>query len=111
MMYWPLLGILFIVCAILCSIGFYKFVYFLSVGYGLAIAGGGIALLVMYQKAIGTPPLASVNAGKAIENLQTKAKSKSPSDVLPSKGKRTGGDFFFNEILLSLFLLCQILSA
>ena len=48
MMYWSLLGILFIVCAVLCAIGFYKFVYFLSVGYGLAIAGGGITILVMY---------------------------------------------------------------
>ena len=45
---WGLLGILYIVCAALCAIGFYKFVYFLSVGYGLAVAGGGIAVFVMY---------------------------------------------------------------
>lgn len=43
-----LLAILFAVCAALCAVGFYKFVYFLSVGYGLAIAGGGITVLVMY---------------------------------------------------------------
>ena len=47
-MSWGLLGILFIVCAALCAAGFYKFVYFLSVGYGLAIAGGGIAVFIMY---------------------------------------------------------------
>ncbi len=47
-MYWELLGILLIVCAVLCAVGFYKFVYFLSVGYGFAIAGGGIAVLIMY---------------------------------------------------------------
>ena len=47
-MYWGLLGILLIVCAVLCAVGFYKFVYFLSVGYGFAIAGGGIAILIMY---------------------------------------------------------------
>lgn len=47
-MFWPLLGILLAVCAVLCAIGFYKFVYFLSVGYGFAVAGGGIAILVMY---------------------------------------------------------------
>ena len=47
-MYWGQLGILYLVCALLCAVGFYKFVYFLSVGYGLAIAGGSIALLVMY---------------------------------------------------------------
>lgn len=45
---WTLLGILLLVCAVLCAIGFYKFVYFLSIGYGFAVAGGGIAVLVMY---------------------------------------------------------------
>ena len=44
---WSLLGILYIVCAVLCAVGFYKFVYFLSIGYGFAVAGGGIAILVM----------------------------------------------------------------
>ena len=33
---WSLLGILYIVCAVLCAVGFYKFVYFLSIGYGFA---------------------------------------------------------------------------
>ena len=46
-MFWDLLGILYIVCALLCTVGFYKFVYFLSIGYGFAVAGGGIAILVM----------------------------------------------------------------
>lgn len=36
------------VCALLCAVGFYKFVYFLSVGYGFAISGAGIAMLIMY---------------------------------------------------------------
>ena len=45
---WTLLGILLIVCAVMCAVGFYKFVYFLSIGYGFAIAGGGIAIFVMY---------------------------------------------------------------
>lgn len=45
---WSLLGILWIVCAVLSCVGFYKYVYFLSIGYGFAVAGGGIAVLVMY---------------------------------------------------------------
>jgi steroid 5-alpha reductase family enzyme len=45
---WSLLGILLAVCAVLCAVGFYKFVYFLSIGYGFAVAGGSIAVLVMY---------------------------------------------------------------
>ena len=44
---WSLLGILLAVCAVLCAVGFYKFVYFLSIGYGFAVAGSGIAVLVM----------------------------------------------------------------
>ena len=45
---WPLLGILFLVCAALCAVGFYKFVYFLSIGYGFAVAGGGLTILILY---------------------------------------------------------------
>ena len=44
---WDLLGILAIVCAVLCAVGFYRFVYFLSIGYGFAVAGGGIAVFIM----------------------------------------------------------------
>ena len=45
---WTLLGILLAVCAVLCAVGFYKFVYFLSIGYGFAVAGGGLAIFTMY---------------------------------------------------------------
>ena len=45
---WSLLGILFAVCAVACAVGFYKFVYFLSIGYGFAVGFGGIAVLIMY---------------------------------------------------------------
>ena len=44
---WGLLGIILAVCAVLCAVGFYKFVYFLSIGYGFAVAGGGIAIFIM----------------------------------------------------------------
>ena len=45
---WNLLGILLAVCAAACAVGFYKFVYFLSIGYGLAVACGGVATFIMY---------------------------------------------------------------
>ena len=54
---WSLLGILLAVCAALCAVGFYKFVYFLSIGYGFAVAGGGIAVLVMAIVTQSTAPL------------------------------------------------------
>ena len=54
---WSLLGILLAVCAVLCCVGFYKFVYFLSIGYGFAVAGGGIAVLIMSLVAPTDAPL------------------------------------------------------
>ncbi len=44
---WTYLGVILAVCAVLCAVGFYKFVYFLSIGYGFAIAGGGITILIL----------------------------------------------------------------
>ena len=40
---WEYMWIFCIVSAALCSVGFKRFVYFLSVGYGFAVAGLGIA--------------------------------------------------------------------
>ena len=54
---WSLLGILLAVCAVACAVGFYKFVYFLSIGYGFAVAFGGVAVLVMYIVNPSTTPL------------------------------------------------------
>lgn len=42
-----LMWILLVVAVVLSAVGFYKFVYFLSVGYGLAVAGEGIAIAII----------------------------------------------------------------
>ena len=44
---WTILGILCIVALVCCAVGFYKYVYFLSIGYGFAVAGISLALVVM----------------------------------------------------------------
>ena len=41
---WLHLGIICAVCAVCCAIGFKKFVWFLSIGYGFAIIGGVYAV-------------------------------------------------------------------
>lgn len=46
MVFPSLFWILVAVSALLCSIGFYHFVWFMSVGYGLAVAGCGAVLLI-----------------------------------------------------------------
>ena len=43
---WMYLGIICAVCAVCCAIGFKKFVWFLSIGYGFAIIGGGITVMI-----------------------------------------------------------------
>ena len=44
MVFPPLTWVLLVVAAALCSVGFYKFVWFMSVGYGLAVAGIGVTI-------------------------------------------------------------------
>jgi steroid 5-alpha reductase family enzyme len=41
--------ILFAAAMVISSIGFYKYVYFISLGYGFSISGLGIAMLVMFR--------------------------------------------------------------
>ncbi len=47
---WEFLWILTVVSAVLCAVGFYKFVYFLSIGYGFSVAGIGIALVILFHE-------------------------------------------------------------
>ncbi len=44
--------ILFAVAMLISAIGFKKFVWFISLGYGFSMAGIGVALLVMYLKSL-----------------------------------------------------------
>lgn len=43
---------LFIVALVISSIGFKKFVWFISLGYGFAIAGIGVTLMVMFHSSL-----------------------------------------------------------
>ena len=51
MSYWVLL----LVSLLACSVGFYTYLWFISVGYGLAIAAIGVALAVAYHGAMTLP--------------------------------------------------------
>lgn len=41
------LFVLLLVSAVLCAVGFYKYVYFISIGYGFAVSGIGFTLAIM----------------------------------------------------------------
>lgn len=44
---WNYLGIFYLISLAVCSVGFIKYVYFLSIGYGFAVCAIGAALAVM----------------------------------------------------------------
>lgn len=44
--------IAFAVALIMCAVGFKKFVWFISIGYGFAVAGIGVAMLVMFRQSL-----------------------------------------------------------
>lgn len=46
MINWTLIGILFAVALVCCAMGFKRFVWFMSIGYGYAVAGIAVAALV-----------------------------------------------------------------
>ena len=43
----PLTWVLLIIAAVMCAVGFYRFVYFMTSGYGLAVAGLGVGIGVI----------------------------------------------------------------
>ena len=44
---WNFLGIFYVISLVVCLVGFYKYVYFLSFGYGFAVSGIGIGMAIM----------------------------------------------------------------
>ena len=60
---------LLIVCAVLTLVGYYKFVWFMSVGYGLAVWGIGLALIVLFRSRI-TPAGVALCIGLMVYGLR-----------------------------------------
>lgn len=56
-MAWNLLWIVFAVCLAACAVGFKKFVYFLSVGYGFAIAAGAVTIGIIFHSRLSLIPM------------------------------------------------------
>ena len=50
----PLFLLLFAAAMVISSIGFYKYVYFISLGYGFSIAGLGLLMLILFRESLTT---------------------------------------------------------
>ena len=44
--------LLFAAAMLISSIGFYKYVYFISLGYGFSIAGLGVLMLILFRESL-----------------------------------------------------------
>lgn len=62
-MNWTLLGTLFAVALVACCMGFRRFVWFMSIGYGLAVAAIALACLVAGPGLTGNPLTPGLVAG------------------------------------------------
>lgn len=62
-MNWVLTGTLFVVALLACSMGFKRFVWFMSIGYGLAVAAIALATLVAGAGITGNPLTPGLIAG------------------------------------------------
>ena len=58
--------ILFLVALAISAIGFHRFVWFISLGYGFSMAGIGVALLIMFGPAAARPTLDPATAIMAV---------------------------------------------
>lgn len=59
-MYWELIWIVFAVCLAACCVGFKKFVWFMSIGYGFAVAAGAVAIGIIFAVVGGLNVLNSI---------------------------------------------------
>jgi len=105
--------ILLAAAAICCAVGFYKYVYFISIGYGFAIAGCGIALLIMYPGALTWGTLAAcilfVIYGCRLSGYLLYREMKSASYNRHMKGEIKSGDSMGVGVKIALWISCAIL--
>ena len=105
--------ILLAAAAICCAVGFYKYVYFISIGYGFAIAGCGIALLIMYPGALTWGTLAAcilfIIYGCRLSGYLLYREMKSASYNRHMKGEIKSGDSMGVGVKIALWISCAIL--
>ena len=105
--------IILIVSLLLCAIGFYKYVYFFSVGYGFAVAGIGITLLIAFHSML-TPVTCIACILFAIYGarlggylLVREGKSAAYNKILKPENDRTGS--MAMGVKLAIWVSCGIL--
>ena len=107
------LMILLIVALLCCAVGFYKYIYFISIGYGFAISGQGAAMLFLFRNeltpAIMITSIIMILYGFRLSGflLYREIKSKSYQKHMKTEIKDGSGMSLFVKIMLWLF--CGVL--
>ena len=110
--------IAFAVALVMCAVGYKKFVWFISIGYGFAVAGIGVAMLVMFWKSLEVVTvilsLLCIVYGLrlGLYLLRRELKSKSYQNTMKTEIK-DGGDMkfiakFFIWVSCGLLYVCQV---
>ncbi len=106
---WILLG----VAALCCAVGFKKYVYFISIGYGFAIAGCGIAMLIIFHGGFSWGTLAAcilfIIYGCRLGGFLLHREFQTSSYNKHMKGEIKSGDSMGFGIKLMLWISCAIL--
>ncbi|WP_426348634.1 DUF1295 domain-containing protein [Alloiococcus sp. CFN-8] len=105
--------ILFAVAALISSIGFYKFIYFISIGYGFAITGLGLIMIFLYRDSItllGALQCALlILYGCRLGGYLLKREIKSPSYKKHMENEVKSGEDMTLGAKLSIWITCALL--
>lgn len=109
--------ILLAVSALCCAVGFYKYVYFISIGYGFTIAGCGIAMLIMFSRSGGSSMTWGMLAacilfivyGCRLSGYLLYREFKQKSYTEHMKGEIKSGDSMGAGVKAALWISCAVL--
>lgn len=113
MIFYPSFWILFAAAALVCTIGFRKYVWFISIGYGLSITAIGACLLVLYRSELDALKLIAclllVGYGLRLGGYLLLRELKSAAYNAKMKGEISDGSHMTVPLKIALWLSCVLL--
>lgn len=105
--------IMYGIALVCCAVGFYKYVYFISVGYGAAISGQGIAMLILFRDQLNVgiiiPCVLLILYGIRLSGYLLIREFKSASYRKHMKTEIKSGDSMNLFVKVMLWIFCGIL--
>ncbi len=113
MLFYPEFWILLAATALVCTIGFKKYIWFISIGYGLSISVIGICLLAVYARELDTfkaiAAILFIGYGFRLGGYLLLRELKSSSYNTKMKGEISDGSHMSLPLKIVLWLSCVLL--